>query len=151
MMRKAIEVVARGSWPEAEALGAVTLDYEAHHRRRIRLDCGMDEPVLLDLERATAMRHGDGLRLDTGGWIAVQAAAEELVEIQADTALVLQKIAWHLGNRHCPAEIQIERIFIRGDHVLEAMLEGLGARLTKTRRPFDPEGGAYAGAHQHDH
>ncbi len=150
-MKRAIEVVAHGAWPEREALGAVTLDYESRHRRRIRLDCGMDEPVLLDLERATAMRDGDGLKLETGGWIAVRAAQEELVEIRAHTALDLQKIAWHLGNRHCPAEIRTEVIYMRGDHVLEAMLQGLGAHLTKTRRPFDPEGGAYAGEHQHDH
>ncbi len=150
-MKRAIEVVARGSWPEADALGAVTLDYDARHRRRIRLDCGLDEAVLLDLERATAMRHGDGLKLESGGWISVQAAEEELVEIRADTMLALQKIAWHLGNRHCPAEIHTDRIFIRGDHVLEHMLTGLGASLTKISRPFDPEGGAYAGEHEHDH
>jgi urease accessory protein len=150
-MKRAIEVVARGTWPEGKALGAVTLDYDARHRRRIRLDCGLNEPVLLDLERATAMRHGDGLRLEGGGWITVQAAPEELIEIRAHTALALQKIAWHLGNRHCPAEIQTDHIFIRGDHVLEHMLEGLGANLTKTRRPFDPEGGAYADEHDHDH
>jgi urease accessory protein len=149
-MKRAIEVVARGTWPEAEASGAVTLDYEARHRRRIRLECGMGEAVLLDLERATAMRDGDGLKLETGGWVAVRAADEELVEIRADTALALQKIAWHLGNRHCPTEIQTDRIYIRHDHVLEHMLEGLSARLTKTSRPFDPEGGAYAGQHGHD-
>lgn len=148
-MKRAIEVVPRGSWPVLDALGTVTLDYDARHRRRIRLDCGMGEPVLLDLERATAMRHGDGLKLESGGWVAVEAAAEELVEIRAHTALALQKITWHLGNRHCPAEIQLDRIFIRGDHVLEAMLVGLGAHLTKTCRAFDPEGGAYGGEHQH--
>jgi len=148
-MKRAIEVVPRGSWPAADALGTVTLDYDSRHRRRIRLDCGLEEPVLLDLEHATAMRDGDGLRVETGGWIGIQAAAEDLVEIRADTALDLQKLTWHLGNRHCPAEIRLDHIYIRGDHVLEAMLEGLGAHLTKTRRPFDPEGGAYAGEHRH--
>jgi urease accessory protein len=38
---------------------------------------------------------------------------------------------------------------IRYDHVIEAMLQGLGARLTRRRVPFQPEGGAYGG-HQHD-
>jgi urease accessory protein len=28
--------------------------------------------------------------------------------------------------------------------VIEAMLEGLGAKLVKTRAPFQPEGGAYS-------
>ena len=143
-MKRAIEAIARGAWPEADTISSVTLDYDARHRRRIRLDCGDDGPVLLDLEQAVALRDGDGLRVETGGWIAVRAADEDLVEIRTDTAHALHRLAWHLGNRHCPAEIHTDRIYIRRDHVIEAMLDGLGAQLTPTHRPFDPEGGAYA-------
>ena len=60
----------------------------------------------------------------------------------------LPRIAWHLGNRHCPAEIHSDRIYIRRDHVIEAMLAGLGATVTPVTRPFDPERGAY---HDHGH
>jgi urease accessory protein len=38
---------------------------------------------------------------------------------------------------------------IRRDHVIEAMVEGLGARVIEIEAPFDPEGGAYAGGHAH--
>ena len=143
-MKRAIEAAASGAWPETEIVGAVTLDYDARHRRRIRIVCDDQEPVLLDLEKAVALREGDGLRVETGGWIAVRAADEDLVEIRAGTARILHRIAWHLGNRHCPAEIHADRLYMRRDHVIEAMLDGLGARLTPIRRPFDPEGGAYA-------
>ena len=34
---------------------------------------------------------------------------------------------------------------IRRDHVIEAMVKGLGARVIEIEAPFDPEGGAYAG------
>ena len=149
-MKRAIEAVARGAWPETEIVGAVTLDYDARHRRRIRILCDDEEPVLLDLEQAVALREGDGLRVEGGGWIAVRAADEELVEIRAGSAQALHRIAWHLGNRHCPAEISADQIYMRRDHVIEAMLEGLGARLTPVRRSFNPEGGAYA-AHTGDH
>jgi urease accessory protein len=132
-MKRAIEAVARGDWPLADTVGSVTLDYDARHRRRIRLDCADSGPVLLDLEHA----------------VALQAAEEDLVEIQADTAHSLHRIAWHLGNRHCPAEIHADRIYIRRDHVIEAMLEGLGVQLVPVKRPFDPEGGAYAEGHGH--
>jgi urease accessory protein len=151
-MKRAIEAAGSGAWPESEIIGAVTLDYDARHRRRIRMVCDDNEPVLLDLEQAVALRDGDGLRVESGGWIAVRAADEDLVEIGADSAQTLHRIAWHLGNRHCPAEILADRIYMRRDHVIEAMLEGLGARLTPVRRPFDPEGGAYAantGGHDH--
>jgi urease accessory protein len=33
---------------------------------------------------------------------------------------------------------------IRRDHVIEAMVRGLGARVVEIEAPFDPEGGAYA-------
>ena len=38
---------------------------------------------------------------------------------------------------------------IRRDHVIEAMVKGLGARIIEIEAPFDPEGGAYAAAHAH--
>jgi urease accessory protein len=149
-MRHAITIERAGGWPVAEAVGAVTLDYDMRQRRRIRLDCGKAGPVLLDLERPAGLRPGDGLRLEEGGWIAVEAAPEELAEIEATDAAHLLRLAWHLGNRHCPAEIVKERIYIRSDHVIEQMARGLGATVTQILRPFHPEGGAYA-TEGHDH
>jgi len=147
-MRRATEAVARGSWPESEAVGTVTLDFDARHRRRIRLETDGAGTVLLDLDRATALGHGDGLRLESGGWIAVRAAPEAVAEIRPADAGGLARLAWHLGNRHCPAEIHADRLYIRRDHVIEAMLRGLGATVTPVSRPFDPERGAY---HDHGH
>ncbi len=64
-------------------------------------------------------------------------------------------VAWHLGNRHLPTEIAADAIYIRHDHVIEAMLEGLGAAVTPVERPFTPQSGAYAAhrhaAHDHHH
>ena len=41
---------------------------------------------------------------------------------------------------------------IRRDHVIEAMVKGLGCRVIEIEAPFDPEGGAYAAsAHDHAH
>jgi urease accessory protein len=148
---RATFVVRSGHWPKAEAVGAVTLDYEMRQRRRIRLECGEAGAVLLDLERPAGLRPGDGLRLAEGGWIAVEAAPEELLEIEAEDALHLQRIAWHLGNRHCPAEISDGKIYIRRDHVIEGMVKGLGATVAPVERPFHPEGGAYdSGSHLHE-
>jgi urease accessory protein len=96
------------------------------------------------------LRPGDGLRLEEGGWIAVEAAPEDLAEIAATDTAHLLRLAWHLGNRHCPAEIALDRIYVRRDHVIEQMARGLGATVTQILRPFHPEGGAYA-AEGHDH
>ena len=62
----------------------------------------------------------------------------------------LIRVAWHLGNRHLPTQIMANALRIRRDHVIEAMVRGLGARVIEIEAPFDPEGGAYADAfHAH--
>ena len=153
-MIRAVEHVAAGGWPAGEAADAVTLDYDARFRRRMVLHCDSGREVLLDLPKAVAMADGDGLRLEDGGWLAVRAMSEPLVEIRAADPRALVRLAWHLGNRHLATQIAGDTLLIRPDHVIEAMLEGLGATLTRVDRPFQPEGGAYggqAGPHHHDH
>ena len=140
---RADQVAGAGDWPADRASSTVVLDYDSRHRRRIRLSCEDGTPFLLDLEKAIALRDGDGLAVEDGSWIAVRAAAERLVEITCSSARNLQRVAWHLGNRHCPAAIETGRILIRRDHVIEDMLKGLGAWVREVNEPFDPERGAY--------
>ena len=105
---------------------------------------------LLDLENAVALRGGDTLVLEDGRLVEVVAAPEPLVEIRGSDPQHLVRVAWHLGNRHLPTQITGRGLRIRRDHVIEAMVKGLGARLIEIEAPFDPEGGAYAGdGHAH--
>jgi urease accessory protein len=98
------------------------------------------------------------LTLEDGRIVAVKAAPEPLAEIRADGPAELLRVAWHLGNRHLPAQLDGDVIRIRRDHVIEEMVAGLGAAITHIDAPFDPEGGAYSGgghrhhdAHPHHH
>ena len=155
-MRRAIAVHTRGHWPEEAAIDRVTLTFVDRHRRRLRLVADSGTPFLLDLARVQHLADGDGLELDNGGYVRVGAAPERVIEIEADTPGDLLRIAWHLGNRHLPVQALEERLRIRDDHVIAAMIEGLGGRLSRLQAPFDPETGAYAGAeqamsHGHDH
>jgi urease accessory protein len=150
-MRRAIALHRRGHWPEEAALDAVTLAYLDRHRRRIRLVADSGAPFLLDLPRAQRLAEGDGLELDNGGYIGVRAAPEPVIDIAGEQPTDLLRIAWHLGNRHLPIQVIEERLRIRDDHVIAAMIEGLGGRITRLQAPFDPEIGAYAGVpHEHD-
>lgn len=142
-MQRAIIHVRAGDWPKDEAADSVTLDFDARHRRRIRLACDGGKTVLLDLPVAVAMTDGDGLRLQNGRWIAVRAASEELVEITCEEPELLIRIAWHLGNRHLPTQLAGDVLLIRPDHVIEDMVVGLGASVRHVQAPFQPEGGAY--------
>ena len=137
-----------GHWPNENAVGTLTLDFDARHRRRIRLTADHGEDVLLDLPETVAMADGDGLRLDDGRWLKVQAAPEDLVEVRHEGPVQLMRLAWHLGNRHLPTEIRESALRIRPDHVIEDMLHGFGADLRKVQAAFQPEGGAYGHHHR---
>ena len=142
-----------GHWPKEKAAGLLTLDFDARHRRRIRLTSDQGEDVLLDLPKAVAMADGDGLQLEDGRWLKVRAAAEVIIEVRHNDPNQLVRLAWHLGNRHLPTEIRAQVLRIRPDHVIEDMLLGFGADLVKVQAAFQPEGGAYGGhgGHQHNH
>lgn len=146
-IKRASRVVRAGAWRAADAIDRVVLDAEERYRRRIAFagECGTK--FLLDLPRATALRHGDGLVLDDGAIVAVAAKPEPLVEITAADAAALACLAWHLGNRHAEVEVNGDGLRMRRDHVLEEMLIGLGASLSLIEAPFEPERGAYG--HQH--
>ena len=139
-----------GHWPKEKAAGVLTLDFDTRHRRRIRLTTDEGKDVLLDLPKAVAMADGDGLQLDDGKWLMIQAAAELVVEIRHQDPNKLMRLAWHLGNRHLPTEIRNLVLCVRPDHVIEGMLHGFGADLVKAQSPFQPEGGAY-NCHGHHH
>ena len=144
-MKRAIEVVRAGRWPQAERADTVTLLFDDRYRRRLRMlgDGGLD--FLLDLIEPVVLHTGDGLRLEEGGYVEVKAAEEDLVEVRGRDAAAFARLAWHLGNRHLPTQIMPKGLRIRRDHVIEAMVKGLGARVIEIEAPFDPEGGAYAG------
>jgi len=142
--------LSAGQWPDDRAVSVVTLDFEMRHRRRIRLTLDDGEMILLNLPKAVVMSDGDGLQLEDGRWIRVQASKERLVEIRHPDPAQLVRLAWHLGNRHLPTDICGQLLRIRPDHVIEGMLRDMGADLRTVAASFQPEGGAYAG-HSHSH
>ncbi|HEY3031209.1 MAG TPA: urease accessory protein UreE [Bradyrhizobium sp.] len=143
-MIRATQVRAHHHWSEAPA-DTVVLDSDDRHRRRMAMRGTRGLEFLLDLENATVLRGGDALVLDDNRLIEVVAAPEPLIEIRGNDPGHLVRVAWHLGNRHLPTQITANGLRIRRDHVIEAMVKGLGARVIEIEAPFDPEGGAYAG------
>lgn len=149
MAPRASQVLGRGNWNNPA--DTITLDETARHRRRIMLKSDGGIEFLLDLAEAVLLRHGDGLVLDDGRVIEILAAPEDLLEVRGQSAEHLLRLAWHLGNRHLAAEIAEDRILIRRDHVIADMLVQLGATVAEVVAPFNPEGGAYGGAHESHH
>jgi urease accessory protein len=157
-MIRATRVQGQHGWKEPAA-DTVVLGFDDRHRRRMAMTGTRGLEFLLDLENAIALRGGDALVLEDGRLIEVVAAPEPLAEIRCNDPQHLVRVAWHLGNRHLPTQIMAKGLRIRRDHVIEAMVKGLGARVIEIEAPFDPEGGAYAGGghahapehHVHDH
>jgi urease accessory protein len=150
-MIRATDVKGQHRWAEAPA-DTVVLDFGDRHRRRMAMTGTRGLEFLLDLENAVALRGGDALVLEDGRLIEVVAAPEPLLEIKGSDPHHLIRVAWHLGNRHLPTQLMPKALRIRRDHVIEAMVKGLGARVVEIEAPFDPEGGAYAaGGHDHAH
>ena len=141
-----------GHWPKERAAGSLTLDFDARHRRRIRLATDQGEDVLVDLPKTIAMADGDALELEDGRLLQVNAAAELIVEVRHKDPTQLMRLAWHLGNRHLPTEICDQVLRIRPDHVIEDMLLRFAADLARVQARFQPEGGAYSGdGHHHNY
>jgi urease accessory protein len=141
-MRRASEVRPAGG--SQHAIDCVVLDAYERQRRRSVLTGENGTIFLLDLPRATMLHDGDGLVLDDGSVVNVAGKPEALLEITAATSHELARLAWHLGNRHTDLQVVGDKLRIRRDHVLEAMLRGLGAKVTPIEAPFDPERGAYS-------
>lgn len=127
-----------GQWPRL-ATGRVVLGYEDRFLRRKRLVMASGDAFLVDLAETTNLLAGDAFELDDGRLVEITAAEEPVLVIKGD----LVRLAWHIGNRHTPCQIEADRLVIRADHVLADMLRGLGATVTEAQAPFTPEGGAY--------
>jgi urease accessory protein len=131
-----------------EPFDVVVLDADQRHIRRKRITLANGEDILVDFEKPVHLEQGDRLVLEDGRVAEVVAAPEDLMEVVARDAGHLVELAWHIGNRHLAAQIAAERILLRRDRIIRAMLEQLGATVRDVTEPFSPEHGAY---HAHDH
>ena len=150
-MLTATKFLRHGEW-SGTAWDIVVLAHDERHLRRkvLRLEHG--DEVLVDLEAAISLDHGDALELDNGRLVEVIAGEEELLEVLPANPVHLSELCWHIGNRHLAAQIEEHRVLVLNDHVIKAMLERLGAHVHIVSEPFHPARGAYSGpAHGHAH
>ena len=132
---------------QADDVLELSFDYRAKSRLRARTAGGAE--VALFLPRGTVLRGGQKLCCEDGSIIEVRAATETLTEVRAADARELARVAYHLGNRHVAVEVGDGWLRFAADHVLGAMVLGLGAELRPVDAPFEPEAGAYSHGHQH--
>ena len=125
----------------------LTLEQRVRSRLRVTLDDG--SPAGLFLERGHILRNGDCVAGDDGVVAEVRAAAETVSTARCDDPVQLARVCYHLGNRHVLVQIGPGLVRFHHDHVLDAMVRGLGLSVTVEQAPFEPEWGAYHEAHTH--
>lgn len=130
------------------AIDSITLAHDERRLRRKMLTGKKGTEVLVDFPNTITLDHEGALELENGQLIEILAAREYLYAVTARDTGHLLRLAWHIGNRHTPAQLDANRILIKRDHVLKTMLEGLGARVIDVSEPFFAEHGAY---HSHSH
>jgi len=147
-MRRVVRVVRSDG---ARHLDSVMLAPDQRRLQTAHLTGVNGTLIGLMLPEPVTLRMGDAFELDGGDLVEIVVEPEPLTEIRANDLTHLARLAWHLGDRHVPIQVLANRIRMRRDAALEAMLAALGARLTPIEAPFDPEGGAYATHAGHDH
>ncbi len=143
-----LDPAERGNRPIADTL---ILDHAQRSTQAITVAGVRGGRFEIALAPPARLRTDDVLELDDGRLIDVVAAPEPLLEARAADLAQLARLAWHLGDRHIPAQLFANRLRVRAETSVERLLEALGARLARIEAPFEPEGGAYDSAHGHEH
>jgi urease accessory protein len=134
----------------ARVAGELRLPFERRQKSRQRATLASGEEVAIDLPRGQVLRGGDWLVASDGRIIEVVAEPERVLHVECDSPEQLARIAYHLGNRHVPVQVGEGWVRLASDHVIEAMVKGLGGRASQLQAAFEPEAGAYGAHHRHD-
>ena len=129
----------------------ICLDYDQRSKGRLKAVATSGEDVGLFLERGKVLQDGDVLKGNLEQLVRVTAKQESLICAKTDDWSTFARACYHLGNRHVPIEVGDRELFMRPDHILQAMVESLGLITSEVLKAFNPEQGAYAGGHSHSH
>ncbi len=150
-MSRAATVVTAAHRHDRPVVDTVILDSTQRSGQKTVVTTVKGAAIEIELHAPTRLRTDDLLVLDDGGLVEVVAASELLIEARAGDVAGLSRLAWHLGDRHVPVQVLPNRLRARRDAAVETLLAALGAKVAVIEAPFEPEGGAYATSHGHDH
>lgn len=124
----------------------IVLTFEQRQKSRLRVPLESGGEAAFVLPRGQVRRGGERVTATDGRVFEIVAAPEKLLHVESAE---LPRVAYHLGNRHVPVQLGEGFLRIAEDHVLEHMLQHLGAKVSRVEAPFEPEAGAYG--HPQDH
>ena len=111
-------------------------------RGKRKSDCNQE--LHLQLPRDGKLNDNDILLTNQKNlFVKINAQKENLIEISAKDSLELNKVAYHLGNRHVEIQINENILLTKSDYIIEEMLKNFEVVLKKVKRKFFPEIGAF--------
>lgn len=131
---------------------SVSLPFDKRARGRLRIALeqnGADAGI--HIERGDLLRDGSKLGTGSGQVLEVNAQPEPVSVATTSSRLLFARACYHVGNRHTQVQIGEQELIYLHDHVLDDMLRLLGLTVRTEQRAFEPEAGAYTGAHAHAH
>ncbi|MFB9216319.1 urease accessory protein UreE [Vibrio sinaloensis] len=131
---------------------SLPIDSRIKSRLKVELDDGREAGLFLP--RGHILRGGEQLKSQCGMIVEIKAASEKVSTVYCSDLHLLTRVAYHLGNRHVPLQVEFGWVRYQHDHVLDEMVKGLGAKVTTEDASFEPESGAYggrSGGHHHHH
>jgi urease accessory protein len=133
----------------------VELDWDVRQKSRFDATDSAGRTLGVFLPRGSVVRGSDVLVAEDGSLIRVIAAPQAVLRVTACAEhggpADLPRAAYHLGNRHVQLEVKPDHLQLEPDPVLADMLRAMHLIVREVSAPFEPEGGAYAAAHQHAH
>lgn len=148
---KSFTKVLSGEGIDASNIPELVLSFQQREKSRLKAELANGEAVGLFLARGTVLKAGDVLESDDGARLRVVAADETVSTVTAKDSHLLLRIAYHLGNRHVPLQVEPTWLRYRHDHVLDDMVRLIGGEVKVEQAPIQPESGAYGGGHHHHH
>ena len=131
-----------------EITDQISLTYEERFIRRKKLISDKGVEFLVNLKEAKNIDENQFFELDNGKLIKIISKKENLIEVTGDN---INKIIWHLGNRHVQVEIKNNKVLIEDDPIILDMILKLKGNVKKVFEKFNPEGGAYGLGRTHSH
>ncbi|MDG6773700.1 urease accessory protein UreE [Thiomicrorhabdus sp. ZW0627] len=147
-MREFTKIVNEDVQGNAEEL---VLTFKQREKSRLKVVMANGEEIGLFMPRGTVLKEGDVIASESGEQLKIVAAPETVSTITTDDTHLLLRIAYHLGNRHVPLQVEPNWLRYAHDHVLDDMVRLLGGTVVVEAQPLQPESGAYGGGHNHGH
>lgn len=94
-------------------------------KRIQRVKTDHDRELGIRLKENNDLEAGDVIYMDDDSLIIIEVLPDDLLVISPRTMNEMGMIAHHLGNRHLPAQFEVDEMLVQYDYLVEELLQQL--------------------------